>query len=280
MAEDNVPRNSVPSDDQPSDRPPSDGTAHGNAVPATPPLDATAEYSPLDETAEHPSSPDQTQVVGPPTTDPAKDPPANQTRDAGPTATGVLPPVGDAEPPRWSARAQVPQHDVDEVDRGYGYSEWQQVEEEQQRRNLVTPALIALCVLLLLALIALGVWLSLRDRDTPPTTPTPSPVPTTVVPTTTSAPPPTTTPPAPTQAAEIAIPTVRGMSYAEAVAALNAAGFFQVERVNEVSELPEGQVIGTNPPAGNAVLPAATIEIRVSAGLPETTTVPPSTPAD
>jgi hypothetical protein len=272
MAEDNVPRNREPSDD-----PPSDGTGHDNATPANPtggpaPLDATAEYSPLDETAEHTPPPDQTRVGGPPTTDPGLDPANDPAEDAGPTGTGVLPAVGDTEPPRWSARAQVPQHDV-------GYGEWQEVEEEQERRNLVTPALITLCVLLLLALIALGVWLSMRDRDTPPTNPTPTPVPTTVAPTTTP-PPTTTTPPAPTQAAEVAIPTVRGMSYAEAVAALNGAGFFQIERVNEVSELPEGQVIGTNPPAGNAVLPNATIEVRVSTGLPQTTTTPPpSTPA-
>ena len=39
-----------------------------------------------------------------------------------------------------------------------------------------------------------------------------------------------------------------------------------------MGELPAGQVIGTNPPEGNTVLPDATIEIRVSTGPPETTT--------
>ena len=262
MAEDDAPRNSPPSDDPPRD---GSGAAGGpDATAEHPPLEDTpTEGPPLEATAEHPPL-DETQVAGP------------AAPDAGPTGTGVLPPVA-AEPPRWSARAQVPQHDLDED--AYGYDTWTQVEEEQPQRNLVTPALIALCVLLLAALIALGVWLALRDREPPPVTPT-TPVPSSAPPTTTP-PAPTTTPPAsPTPPAEVVIPGVRTLTYDQAVDRLTEAGFTKFERVNEVSELPAGQVIGTNPPEGNTVRPDATIGIRVSSGPPPTTTPPPTTEAD
>jgi beta-lactam-binding protein with PASTA domain len=110
------------------------------------------------------------------------------------------------------------------------------------------------------------------------TPPTISPTPAPPVPTT-SAPAPTTTPPSPTPAAEVEIPSVRTFSYAEAVALLARAGFPDVERVNEVSDLPAGQVIDTNPPAGTTLRPGTPIQIRVSTGPPVTTTAAPTTPA-
>jgi hypothetical protein len=182
-----------------------------------------------------------------------------------------------SDPPRWSARAQVPQPDLD--DDGYGawqQTEWQEI-EEQRRPGSLAPVLITLCVVLLVALIALGVWLSLRGRDTPVTPPSVTPTPAPAVPTTT-APAPTTGPPSPTPAAEVEIPAVRTLSYEEAVAALAAAGFTNVTRVNEVSDLPAGQVIDTNPPAGTSLRPGTAIEIRVSTGLPAPTTAGPTTP--
>lgn len=273
MAEDDAPRNTVPSDDpldpqpgssgEPSSAEPPDSGPEAGATAQQPPLDQTVDAGPLDQTA-RPAPLDETQVGSPP------------VPDAGPTGTGVLPPVA-SEPPRWSARAQVPQRDLD--DDGYGawsQTQWQEV-EEQRRPGTLAPVLITLVVVLLVALIALGVWLSLRGRDTPVTPPSATPTPAPAVPTTT-APAPTTSPPSPTPAAEVEIPAVRTLSYEEAVDRLAAAGFTNVARVDEVSDLPAGQVIDTNPPAGTRLRPGTAIEIRVSTGLPETTTAGPTTP--
>ena len=272
MAEADAPRNTVPSDDpldpQPgtSGEPPSveppDSAPEAGATAHQPPLDQTVDAGPLDQAA-RPAPLDETRVGSPP------------VPDAGPTGTGVLPVASD--PPRWSARAQVPQPDRD--DDGYGawsQTEWQEI-DEQRRPGSLAPVLITLCVVLLVALIALGVWLSLRGRDTPVTPPSVSPTPAPAVPTTT-APAPTSSAPSPTPAAEVEIPAVRTLSYEEAVARLAAAGFTNVTRVNEVSDLPAGQVIDTNPPAGTRLRPETAIEIRVSTGLPETTTVATTTP--
>jgi cytoskeletal protein RodZ len=142
------------------------------------------------------------------------------------------------------------------------------------------PVLIGVCVVLLLGLIALGVFLLLNNRDTPPT----NPPATTPAGQTSAAPssPATTaaTSAAPTSAAPtpVAIPIVEGLDYDTAAARLVAAGFVP-NRVDENSTVPAGRVIGTNPPAGNMVLPGTKIDVRVSKGLPQPTTTAPTTSA-
>ncbi len=165
------------------DVPPTDGAA---ARPVEGGIGDTAEQPPLEDsgdTVERPAGPEQAHPVDP--WDgrdetvvggvPAASPPA----DAGPTGTGVLPAVpaeppdtGPATPPpatpRWSARAQVPTPGPG------GEDDWDRPgwdDRDERPRSAVMPALIAAAVVILLAIIGLGVYLALNNRNTP--TPTP-----------------------------------------------------------------------------------------------------------
>jgi hypothetical protein len=208
-------------------------------------------------------------------------PAGSEPPGAGPTGTGVLPTVGgaaDAPEPRWSARAQVrPPGVADERHEAHeAHEEW-----AEPGRGPLVPVLIGVCIVLLLGLITLGVVLLLNNRDRPAT----NPPATTPAGQTSAAPssPATTaaTSAAPTSAAPIPveIPVVEGLDYDTAAARLVAVGFVP-NRVDENSTVPAGRVIGTNPPAGNTVLPGTKIDVRVSTGLPQpTTTRPPTSPA-
>jgi len=67
------------------------------------------------------------------------------------------------------------------------------------------------------------------------------------------------------------VPPVDGMPADEAIAVLIEEGFTDVSTVDRASdEVPEGLVIGTDPPAGSVVDPATTITVEVSTGI-ETT---------
>jgi PASTA domain len=133
---------------------------------------------------------------------------------------------------------------------------------------------------LLLGLMTLGLVLLLGNReDTPPANP---PVSTPAGQTSAAATSPATTrttSAAPTSAAPtpVAIPVVEGLDYETAAAKLVAAGFVP-NRVEENSAVPPGRVLGTNPPAGNTVLPGTKIDVRVSKGLPKPTTPAPTGP--
>jgi hypothetical protein len=197
----------------------------------------------------------------------------------GPPADGtqVLPPAAD-EPPRWSARAQVRPAGGDD-DGPIGYAEpaaW--VEPDERPRGFFSPAVIAVLIVVLLALIGLGVWLALRGRGAEPvpgptTSPTASATPTRTTPPATTPPPEPTTPPP----ATIGIPPLQGLTYDDAATALTALGFVP-ERVDEASDsVPAGRVIRTNPPAGTQILPGEPVQVIVSTG-PATTAPPPTTP--
>jgi hypothetical protein len=237
MAEDDAPRNDSPRTEPPTTGDAPAGNTPGGSTPgSTPggePLAETAEHAPLDHTAQQP--------------------PVDQTA---------------VQPPRWSARAHVPARDLDDD----GVPDWQEV-EEAERRGLVVPALIALCILLLAALIGLGVWLALRDRGSEPVTP-PSP---TAPATTTTTTPPTSTTAATTEPVNVEIPVLRGSSF-EAAQAILAASGFGAERVDEPStEVPEDQVINTDPPAGTLVRQGTVVRVFVSSGPPSEPTTPAPT---
>ncbi len=200
--------------------------------------------------------------------------------EIGRDGTSVIPPVPGAEPgpARWSARAQVRPSGVDEG--AYPPVEWDET-PEQPPRGAFVPVLVTACILLLLFLVALGVWLLLRSRDAGPVTP-----PTGVV--TSSPGTPTTRPPAPattapartTAPAPVAIPDLRGKDYDTAAAELVALGFVPSRMDEPDPEIPTGRVIGTDPPAGNVVLPGATITVRVSTGAPTVAPTETSSPAN
>jgi len=198
--------------------------------------------------------------------------------DAGPTGTSVLPPVPvPTEPPRWSARAQVRPPDA-EAEPAEGY--WAQ-EEDEAPRGVLGPALIAVVALVLLGILAVGVWLLLRGGSSP-VTPPPSGEETTTAPATT---PPTRTTAAPTVTAPapIAVPKLQGQDYAAAAAALTNLGLVPKRSDEPNTTVPVGKVIDTDPPAGNLLPPGTTVVVSVSSGAPTTrppaTTSPPPSPS-
>ncbi len=183
----------------------------------------------------------------------------------GPASTSVMPPVDDAPgSPRWSARAPVRTPDIAEDE----HDHW-----APPPRGLMVPILVAVCVLLLVALLGLGTWLIFASRPsgTPATTPTVQnatpPATTGAQPTTTTI---TTTPPA----ADVPLPNVRGLDYETAAAELVKLGFVPARRDEINGEVPKGKVVGTDPPERTPVRPGATINIIVSLGLPDATTPP------
>jgi len=249
-----------------------DGEAPGPYPQPVEPSDPaeTREQPNPDETAQQPAAADSANGDSPTA--------AEDSTDMGPSGTSVLPAIPEAKPgpPRWSARAQVRPPDIDH---GAGVqADWDEA-AERLPRGLFVPVLVTATVVLLLALIGLGVWLVLHNRSTTPGVPpsnvvTSSPgTPTTKPPATRTTAPPTTVP------ALVPIPDLRGKDYGTAAAELTALGFVPSRSDESDPELPAGQVIGTDPPAGNQLLPGTKITVRVSTGpavVP--TTEPPTTP--
>jgi eukaryotic-like serine/threonine-protein kinase len=76
--------------------------------------------------------------------------------------------------------------------------------------------------------------------------------------------------------ARIPLRKVEGLSEAEAVAALRAAGFKPITKTKPSSSVAEGVVIGTEPPAGTRVPVGSTVTVLVSSG-PASVRVPDTT---
>ncbi|WFE37663.1 PASTA domain-containing protein [Micromonospora sp. WMMD998] len=187
----------------------------------------------------------------------------------------------------WSGRAGVP------PPRPAGYpepgAEW--YGDEQAGRRWWMPILLGILALILIGLIAAGVWLALRaaDRDSGPGT-SPSAVPSTSASpsaTPTSASPsssPSSTPPS-TAAAEVPMPPLVGLPEGAARSALEQLGIdYGVQR--RPSDRPAGTVIATDPEAGYSVGEGERVTIVVAAPAAPTTgapttggTSPGSTPA-
>jgi hypothetical protein len=147
------------------------------------------------------------------------------------------------------------------------------------------PILVGVIALILLGVLAFGIWLILRgDGGTPePTVTSSAPAsatPTTVAPTT-SSPSPTATAPA-----TVKVPEVEGRSVLDAGQILSDVGL--PARLTYVdSAEPAGTVIGSDPDAGSEVKPGTTITLEVSLGpttapttptVTETPTTPPVVP--
>jgi serine/threonine-protein kinase len=71
----------------------------------------------------------------------------------------------------------------------------------------------------------------------------------------------------------VAVPDVRGKSFADANAALSAVGLGAAEQDVFSDTVPKGQVIGTNPPGGGQVTVGSTVTVTVSKG-PDLVPVP------
>ncbi|NES29658.1 PASTA domain-containing protein [Micromonospora terminaliae] len=180
--------------------------------------------------------------------------------------------------PAWSGRAGVP------PPRPAGYpepgGEW--YTEEQAGRRWWMPILLGVLALLLIALIALGVWLALRaaDRDAEPgrspsavpsTAPQTSATPTTAAPS--SSPP--SSPPTTTAAAEVPMPPLVGLPESAARAALDRLGVDYRVRYR-TSDQPAGTVIDTDPEAGEPVAEGDRVSIVVARAADPTTAAPTS----
>jgi len=157
--------------------------------------------------------------------------------------------------------------------------DWQPRDPDGGRRWWM-PILVGVIALVLLGVLAFGLWLILRGDGS--ADPTPAPTPTTAAPTTarptTAAP--TTTAPSPTATTPTAVPVpdVEGLTVLEAGEALSDAGLSA--RLSYVdSDQPAGTVIATDPEIGTQVKTGATITLIVSTGrTTPPTTEPPTSP--
>ncbi len=190
--------------------------------------------------------------------------------------TSILPPVAStlgeagsstAEPgtPRWTARAQVPTPEVEEE----VHPEW-----AEPPRSPLVPILVAVCILLLVALVGLGIWLIFADRAA--TTPTPTPTVQTATPPVTSSTRATATTTTSVPPSPVPVPNLRGQDYNAAAAALTQLGFVPVRQDVVDADVQKGKVVGTDPAAGQQVRPGTRINVFVSSGPPRDTTPSPS----
>jgi hypothetical protein len=215
----------------------------------------------------------------------------------GPSGTTTMPTLPEpAAPPRWSGRAQVRPPEQKHLGAGWddpvanwdqAGSEWDEREPRESRR-LLGPILVTLVVLVLLGILAFGVWQVLRSQNgsqNTGTVPTPTDTGTTATAQSSTQPaatlPPTTAAPPPVPAS-VGIPNVSGSDYGGAVATLQALGF-QTRRTDQTSTtVPAGAVIGTDPPIGTVLPASSTVTIIVSSGSPTTPpaaqTSPPAAP--
>jgi Uncharacterized protein conserved in bacteria len=245
----------------------------GDAEPnrdRTPDVSDTAPTAPLPSNAADAAPQEQPADREPAGPQPAGEPPAGPPRPAtGPSGTAVLPPAHGAppsEPPRWSARAQVPTPHVEDY-----MEEWVPVEPS---RGVLVPVLVTISVLLLAGILGVGVWLMLDNRPQPVLTETAAPTEPATTTTTTTRPPTRTPSPTPTT---IMVPPLTGETYEDAERVLIELGL-RPEREDVVSDaVPPGRVVGTSPTAGTRVAPGDSIIIFVARSAPTPTATPSPT---
>ncbi|MDG4774006.1 PASTA domain-containing protein [Solwaraspora sp. WMMD792] len=190
--------------------------------------------------------------------------------------------AGGAREPAWSGRAGVP---VRPAAGGGGTGDWPGPGggTEGGGRPWWLPILIGVLVLLLVALVGLVIWwASTLDDSTDPGGPTPTAAPTATVPTSqpeTEQPEPTEEQPEPTEeqtseAPLVVVPTLTGLSLADARAELDERDLvYRLEQRG--SDQPAGTVLETDPPAGTEVPPGTEILLVIAA-----TNTEPTGPAD
>jgi PASTA domain len=175
--------------------------------------------------------------------------------------TAVMPPAGGpGEPPaRWAARAGVPAG-------GPRQSAPQQWVPDQQPRTWWAPILIILAILVLIGLIALGLWVAVRTKSGP--APTPSAAPSSAAPSSPSpSPSPSASPSTSPTVTMVAVPSLRGVSLTDAEQILQSQGLNWKVTTRVSTEFPAGTVIETNPPA-TTLVPAGTEVTLVVATAP------------
>jgi hypothetical protein len=233
--------------------------------------------------------------------------PAAETPGPDPDATAAdTPPVADATQPviapRWAARASVPPDAPDDLNYpALGAEDHPATAKpapvSEEERSGLSPAVIALIVLVLLAILGTGLWLIFRNSSSTPipapsgqqgTAPattaaptesaTPAPTPSATTATTPAAPPttavPAPPPPTPTQApATVTVPRLVGLPEAQAKQRLTDLGLtFQVE-YQQADGKKTGTVLSSNPAEG-AQVPKGTRVTLIVAAAPAST--PPS----
>jgi cytoskeletal protein RodZ len=242
--------------------------------------DETRSFSPFDETnadgrpVKKPEPAlDETRPAGEAVTDDATrvTPRADQT--------SVMPPATDdwaagRGKPVWSGRAEVrpPQPGSASYDTDWQTGSTPVVREPRERWWM--PIVVGIVVLILLGLLAWGIYLIVQNSgdDAPSTTPsttvattatpsaatsTPSSQPTTTAP---SAEPSTTEP----TKSEVLVPALRGLSLDDARDALNQTGLRYRVLYRASTAAPEGTVIDSDPKEGQEVPPDTRVTIVVS----------------
>jgi cytoskeletal protein RodZ len=204
--------------------------------------------------------------------------PAGRRMDDG---TSVLPPA--AAEPAWSGRAEVraPQPSQttyqQEVD-------WPSGPGPGRRDRWWMPIVVGIVVLVLLAVLGWGIYLIFqnagKNNNSPGLAATTSaaPAPSTAATTESTEPSgaPTTTTPTPTASTtdpttdSVAIPALRGLTVADAKAALSQEGFNSTRVIYRPSSAQQGRVIDSDPEEGQEVPPDTTVTLVVAA--PNTTT--------
>ncbi|GIF77467.1 PASTA domain-containing protein [Asanoa siamensis] len=248
------------------------------AVPSRGDVDAAAATQAL------PDDPERTARVAPPDDDrttqiSAADrrlPPDDRTTRIQQQGLRNATPAGDGA---WEGRAGIPQpggpgEPPDDGPPGG----WQPGPPDDGRRWWM-PILIGLIALVLLGVLAFGLWLILRGDDGPAPEPSPTtPVATTAAPT--SAAPTSSSPsPTPTTAAQVVVPILEGLTVDEARQRLSSAGLSA--RLNYVdSDRPAGTVVGSDPGPGERVDSGSTVTVDISLGpAPTPTPSPTATPS-
>ena len=222
--------------------------------------DATSKLPPI-EPAE------DTTVVSGPTIDPTA-----ETVVGGPPAPDAETVVGPAEP-RWSARANVPAPGSAPM-RPSAPPQWQQEwpeEDPYEGRSWLTPVIVGIVVLLLVAVLGVGIWLIYRSvangqrsggepQPSLASSEAPSSPPSSAAPSPTESPSPSAVP----SIVEVTIPALRGDTAAEAMVKLRALGLEVRITEREDASLPVGQVLDSTPTAGSTVAVGETVTLIVA----------------
>jgi hypothetical protein len=202
---------------------------------------------------------------------------AEATRAMPTDATRALP-VGDEQTQRvqphvWAARASVPINAGPAPVRAP--TEWEEVRDEHAAGSWLRPVLITVAVLVLLGILATGLWLIfIRAGDRPGPAP--------VIPVTSSgASRPSETPSQTevptTGAAQVAVPDVVGQSEAAARQQLTAKGLTVGVSRRPASGVDPGTVIATDPGSGETVEAGSRVTLIVAAEpAPAPTTAAPT----
>jgi PASTA domain-containing protein len=193
-----------------------------------------------------------------------------------PDATSVMPPVEGG--PAWSGRAEVraPQPGPAKYQQ---VTDWPAAPVPQRNDRWWMPILVGIIVLVLLAALGWGIYLIVQnagknDSPAPAATTSAPPAPTTTAAATETTEPttqPTTTEPTtaatttdPTASA-VAIPALKGLSVADAKAALKGVGINSTHVIYRPSDAEPDTVFDSDPEEGQEVPPDTRVTLLVSA---------------